>query len=112
MHRPKLPITWKYAATAQFGLRRGAKDGLARRCKGPLAQAPGTEEIEERSRERDGRGKGEFLECVDAIDEKKGKAGYGGERRQRIERHAEGARKIGLADAQQDYADLLKEKLQ
>jgi len=83
-----------------------------RRRERPLAQTVGAEEIEQRSGDGDARGDRQFFHGVDAVDEEKSETCHGKERRQRIERHAEGARKIGALDAQQNHADLLQEELQ
>src|ERR1039458_592650 len=78
-----------------LAIEQSRKDG-GRRRERPLAEAMGAEQIEQRSGGGDSRGDGELFKGVGAIDEEKSEAGHGEERRQRIERHAEGAREIGV----------------
>src|SRR5580698_2049481 len=109
-----------HRGTARPRPRRGMKRlvGLRRRER-PLAEAMGTEEIDDRAADCDSDGSIKFEEaaapfCVGAarVEEHEGEAGHGNERRERIERNSEGTREIGMADAEQDHAYLLQRKLE
>src|SRR5580692_1432641 len=65
----------------------------------PFAEPAGANQVERGAGCADSSGYGQAAERVDTVDEDEDKPGHGGQRWQRIERDAEGARKIGALDA-------------
>ena len=75
-------------------------------------QAAGPDSIDQCAGEGDSGGDGEAAESMRAVDQDEREAGHGGERRERIERDAEGTVQLGPLDAQEDDAHVLQEELE
>ncbi len=79
---------------------------------GPVVVVASAEEVEDRAGGSDGGGSGKFCERVRTEGEDEEESGDGGEDRERVKRHAEGSRDVGVLTAQREQAEVLKQELE